>query len=117
MCEFPCDFSTDGKYISLEGIQKALLNGKVDGILVDAYVADSRGDLFGHPKLLLNKVIDLSSSYGVIMGRDGKKLQKCFVAFWKENAATRTQFIKENTSPVRVSCNISCFLFPFLQDS
>jgi hypothetical protein len=73
----------------------------VDGILVDAYVADARKELFS--PFLITKVIDLTSSYGVVMGTDAKKLRKCFNQFWKVNAAARTNFISNNSNPVVVS--------------
>ena len=86
----------------LEDIQHALLNEEVQGILVDTYVADAHKDLFAHSRFVVKQVIDLTSSYGVVMGRDGKKLQKCFTKFWKENKAIRTQFIEENSEPIKV---------------
>ena len=91
------------KYWSLEELRKDVLNEKVDGILVDTYVADSRRDLFSDPRLLITKVVDLRASYGVVMGRDATKLRKCFHQFWKQKAAVRSHFIEEHVEPVTVS--------------
>lgn len=87
-------------YQALQELQKVLLSGAVDGILVDAYVSDARKDLFSQFKI--TKIIDLSASYGVVMGTDAKKLRKCFNKFWRENAAAKSNFIQNNTSPAKV---------------
>ena len=59
---------------------------------------------------MIKKVIDLTSSYGVVMGTDAKKLRKCFDKFWKENAAARSNFIQENSNPVKVRVFIKIFV-------
>ena len=82
----------------MEGLRKALFGKKVDGLLVDSYVADSRRNLFSD--LLIKQVIDLRSSYGVVMGTDASKIRKCINKYWKDNAAIRTEYIKENSKPV-----------------
>lgn len=87
-------------YHTLEELQKVLLSETVDGILIDAYVADARKDLFS--QFQVTKIIDLSSSYGVVMGTDAKKIRKCFNKFWKENAGARSNFIQNNSSPLQV---------------
>ena len=86
----------------MEELRKVLLSGTVDGILIDAYVADARKDLFSSSQFSVKKVIDLSSSYGVVMGTDAKKLRKCFNKFWKENSAVRSNYISNNSRPVPV---------------
>jgi hypothetical protein len=73
-------------------------------MLIDSYVADSRRSLFSD--LSIKQVIDLSSSYGVVMGRDASKIRKCMNKFWKENAATRVKFINKNLKPVVVSSDL-----------
>ena len=90
----------DKKYWSLQELRQAVFAKKVDGILVDSYVADSRRDLFGD--LSIKQVIDLRSSYGVVMGGDSSKIRKCVKKYWHENAAMRTRYIEENTNPVEV---------------
>ena len=90
------------KYWSLQELQKDLLNEKVDGILVDAYVADSRRDLFAESRLLVKQIIDMKSSYGVVMGKDATKLRKCFNQFWSENKAKKTEYIEKHSEPVVV---------------
>ena len=84
----------------MNGLRKAVLSKEVDGLLVDSYVADSRRDLFSD--LSMKQVIDMKSSYGVIMGADASKLRKCVKKYWTENAAMRSQYIKDHINPVVV---------------
>ena len=90
--------------MSLEELRQDLRNKKVDGILVDSYVSDSRRELFSD--FSIKQVIDLQSSYGVVMGADAMKIRKCIYKYWKENAAMRANYIKENVKPVEVGCGL-----------
>ena len=86
----------------MEELRQGLLNKKIGGILLDSYVSASRRELFSD--FSIKQVIDLRSSYGVVMGENATKIRKCVNKYWKENAAMRVNFIKENTKPVEVSC-------------
>lgn len=104
------------KYSSLDELRQDLLNKKVGGILVDSYVSDSRRELFSD--FSIKQVIDLQSSYGVVMGENATKIRKCINKYWRENAAMRVNFIKENSKPVEVSCELKrqpviscCYIF------
>lgn len=92
------------KYGTLEELRQGLLNKKIGGILLDSYVSDSRRELFSD--FSIKQVIDLRSSYGVVMGENATKIRKCVNKYWRENAAMRANFIKENTKPVEVSCGL-----------
>lgn len=96
------------QYWSLKELKEEVLNEKVDGILVDTYVADSRRDLFQDSRLLIKQVIDLKASYGVVMGENAAKLRKCFNHFWKENNVKRNNYIEANSNPVVVSIGTGC---------
>jgi hypothetical protein len=93
------------KYESLESLREAVLRKEVDGMLVDSYVADSRSNLFSD--LSIKQVIDLRSSYGVVMGTDASKIRKCINKYWKDNAAMKTDFINKNAKPVVVGSDLS----------
>ena len=93
------------KYESLESLREAVLRKEVDGMLVDSYVADSRSNLFSD--LSIKQVIDLRSSYGVVMGTDASKIRKCINKYWKDNAAMKTDFINKNAKPVVVGFDLS----------
>lgn len=89
-------------YRSLEELKSALLSEKVDGILVDTYVAESRRDLFSDSRLVITQIADLKASYGVVMGENATKLRKCFKKFWKENNVKRMAYIQAHTNQVAV---------------
>lgn len=63
---------------------RALKQRKVDGVLIDAYTAGSRKDLFGDKELRITKIISHSASYGVVLSGDAKRLQTCYRSYLKE---------------------------------
>lgn len=81
---------------------EALQNREVDGALVDALVAGSRGDLFSSSDLRILKTLHHSSVYGVVLAGDAKKLQNCFSDFMKENSAEISAHVASKTSVIRV---------------
>ena len=80
----------------------ALQTREVDGALVDALVAGSRGDLFNSSDLRIFKTLQHSSVYGVVLAGDAKKLQKCFSDFLKENSAEISAHVASKTSVIKV---------------
>ncbi len=97
------------QYWSLKELQEELLRERLDGILVDTYVVDSRRDLFSDSRFLIKQVIDLKSSYGVVMGENALKLRKCFNQFWSNNRANRLAFIEAHSQPAAVSIHYKKF--------
>ncbi|XP_028392900.1 uncharacterized protein LOC114517402 [Dendronephthya gigantea] len=95
--------NTMKQYWSLNELKEAVLNDKVDGILIDTYVTDSRRDLFQDTRLQIKQVIDLKASYGVVLGENATKLRKCFKKFWKENNVKRNNYIEANSDPVVIA--------------
>ena len=93
-------------------MRQALSSKKVDGLLVDSYVAGTGRNLFSD--LLIKQVIDLRSSYGVVMGKDASKIRKCINKYWKDNAAIRTEYIKENSKPVVVGVDYNINVHPII---
>lgn len=57
---------------------------KVDGLVVDTYVAGANKELFSE-FFRIRKVFDHRSAYGVVLARDAIKLRTCFTRFVKEN--------------------------------
>ena len=70
--------------------------------MVDVLVAGSRKDLFGKESFRLNKVLDSSSVYGVVLGGDARKLQSCFVMYIKENGDEFSRHIEKMTPQIAV---------------
>ncbi|XP_073230062.1 uncharacterized protein [Porites lutea] len=68
----------DGEYSTFEDIFTALHERKVTGALIDTYSAGSSKDIFAKHHFRVYKVLDYSSTYGVVMGKGARKLRKCF---------------------------------------
>ena len=75
----------------------ALKDRKVDGLVVDTYVAGARKELFSE-YFRVRKVFDHKSAYGVVLAGDAMKLQTCFTKYIKENRVmvfeTLRRFVK-----------------------
>ena len=72
------------------------------GALVDVYTVGSRQELFSDPSFRVNKIISVSSEYGVVMAGDAIKLQKCFRDFLKEERVAVYNHITSNVRPLTV---------------
>lgn len=88
---------------------EALQNREVDGALVDALVAGSRGDLFSSSDLRILKTLHHSSVYGVVLAGDARKLQNCFSDFTKENSAEISAHVASKTSVIRIQMLVFSF--------
>lgn len=95
-------FSTAREYKNLDEVYEALQSREVEGALVDALVAGSRGDLFNSSELRIYKTLHHSSVYGVVLAGDAKKLQKCFSSFLKENSAEISAHVASKTKVIKV---------------
>ena len=71
---------------NVEDLVSALKNQKVDGLVVDTYVAGARKELFSE-YFRVRKIFDHKSAYGMVLAGDAMKLQTCFTKFLKENRA------------------------------
>ena len=59
-------------------------------------------ELFSDGVLRVNKMIDYSSAYGVVMAGYARKLQKCFRGFLKEEKASVFEIITKNVQGISV---------------
>ncbi|XP_048579243.1 uncharacterized protein LOC5521276 isoform X2 [Nematostella vectensis] len=84
------------RYKTLEEIQEALLSGEVKGALIDAYVVGANKHMFNHSKLRVNKVIEISSVYGVVLGGPTIKIQECLRHYFLEQKADISAHIRQN---------------------
>ncbi|XP_078344306.1 uncharacterized protein LOC144629929 [Oculina patagonica] len=91
------------EYKNLDEVYEALQSREVEGALVDALVAGSRGDLFNSSDLRILKTLHHSSVYGVVLAGDARKLQKCFSDFMKENSAEISAHVASKTSVIKTS--------------
>ena len=105
--------STDREYKNLDDLHEALRSREVEGALVDALVAGSRGDLFNSSELRIYKTLHHSSVYGVVLAGHAKKLQKCFSNFLKENSAEVFAHVASKTKVIKVLMFPVYFFFQF----
>ena len=96
-------YITERSYNNLYDVYDALSKRRVQGALVDAYVLGSRRDLFNDLGVRINKIYDYSSAYGVVLAGEGRKLQKCFREYAKENRKEIFKIIEENVNTIKVS--------------
>lgn len=94
----------------MEDVYKALINRQVRGILLDTYTVGSRRDLFNNSQIHIDKVLDYSSAYGVVLAGEGKKLQRCFQAYLNGRRSLVSQIIASNVHTVQVSQQNECFV-------
>ena len=78
-----------------------MMRKEVKGALVDVLEAANRKDLFDE-SFRVSKVLLSSTVYGIVLGGDARKLQKCFQTFIKENADEFTKHIEKTTSKMEV---------------
>ena len=87
----------------MEDTVKALLNNEVNGLLVDAYTMGSRKDLFEKPNLLVSKILDYKTTYGIVIGGDSRKLAHCFYSYHQRYKEMIFRRIKSSVNPVEVN--------------
>ena len=98
----------DQEYHTFEAIYRALHERKVIGALIDTYSAGSSKDMFAEEHLRVNKILDYSSTYGVVMGKEARKLRLCFKDSTQHAFANEiSHHIQKNTEQLKVSMN--CF--------
>ena len=98
----------DHEYHSFEDIYIALRERKVIGALIDTYSAGSSKDMFAKENLRVNKILDNSATYGVVMGKEARKLRICFKDYTQHVFANEiSHHIQKNTEQLKVIIN--CF--------
>jgi hypothetical protein len=98
-------------YQTLDELHEALLNGEVDGILLDAYVVGSRKDLFKNPNLLVNKIKDYRSAYGIVWAGKSSRMKVCLDWYMKSRKSKMFRHIAGNLEMVKKVKKISLALY------
>ena len=88
-------------YQTLDELYEALLSGEVDGILLDAYVVGSRKDLFKNPDLLVNKIKDYRSAYGIVWAGRSARMKVCLDWYMKTRRSEMFYHVADNLHMVR----------------
>lgn len=89
----------------MEEISQALLNREVKGILVDAYSAGLRNDLFSRPEFQV-KIVDYKTAYGIVLSPNAMPLRKCFNSYLTAQRAELFEMIKNKIRPIQVYIHI-----------
>ncbi|XP_015757030.1 PREDICTED: protein sidekick-1-like, partial [Acropora digitifera] len=96
-------YESGKEYHSMEEITQALLNREVKGILVDAYSAGLRNDLFSRPEFQVNEIVDYKTAYGIVLSPNARPLRKCFQSYLTAQRAELFAMIKDKIRPIQTS--------------
>ena len=95
------------EYHTYEDIYTALHERHVIGALIDTYSAGSSKDMFEQEHLRVNKILDYSATYGVVMGKEARKLRSCFKDYSEHALASKiSHHIQQNTEQLKVKNTI-----------
>jgi len=71
--------------------------------LIDTYSGGSSKKEFESEHLRVNKILDFSSTYGVVMGKEARKLRRCFKEYTEKGFAIEiAHHIQSNTQQLKV---------------
>lgn len=91
------------EYHTFHDIYTALSERHVIGALIDTYSAGSSKEEFENEHLRVNKILDFSSTYGVVMGKEARKLRRCFKDYTEKGFAIEiAHHIQRNTEQLKV---------------
>ena len=87
----------------MEEVYRALVDRQVRGVLIDTYTVGSRRDLFNNTQIRIDKVLDYSTAYGVVLAGEGNKLQQCFNDYLQGQRSIVSHVIASNVQTIKVS--------------
>ncbi|XP_028409645.1 uncharacterized protein LOC114532360 [Dendronephthya gigantea] len=90
-----------GPYFSLVEIQKALIEGKVDAAIIDIYAAGLTKELWNHTELRMSRVLDYSSSYGIVTAGGMEGIQRCFRSYVRNNRIKTMELVLQYTTTLK----------------
>lgn len=71
---------------------------RVTGALIDTYSAGDSKEMFAKQHFRVNKILDYSSTYGIVMGKEARKLRICFKEYSEQAFASEiSHHIQKNT--------------------
>lgn len=98
-----CGHFLDNTYNNAFDIQRDLLKRKVKGALLDGYMAGSYKELFEDELLRVHELIDYKTGYGIVLGGQSRRLQKCFRNYLKRKRSYIIDHIAKEVKTVKVS--------------
>lgn len=93
---------TGKEYTNLQEVYDALTNREVKGMLIDAFTVGSKKDLFNRRDLRISKLLDYKAAYGVVLGGEAKKLQKCLQKYVSEQRSEISKIVERNVESIEV---------------
>ena len=94
---------------------EALLAHEIDGALVDNYVLTHSLNLIQKEPIRIERYIDHSITYGVVLPKNSSRFEKCVRSFLQNHPQEIFEIIADNLVPLKVSVNSNfCFFFNFL---
>lgn len=76
---------------------------RVTGALIDTYSAGDSKEMFAKQHFRVNKILDYSSTYGIVMGKEARKLRICFKEYSEQAFASEiSHHIQKNTEQLKV---------------
>lgn len=89
-------------YNNLKEVYDALTNREVKGMLIDAFTVGSKKHLFNRRDLRISKLLDYKAAYGVVLGGEAKKLQKCLQRYVGEQRSEISKIVETNVETIEV---------------
>ena len=96
--------SIAGPYYTLREIQEALLAGKVQAAILDAYTAGLTKELWNHTDLRISQLLDYSAPYGIVIAGGNDGMQNCFERYVKNNRIKTLEILHNYTATLEVCC-------------
>ena len=62
----------------------------------------SKKELFNRRDLRISKLLDYSAAYGVVLGGEAKKLQKCLQKYVSEQRSDISKIVEKNVETIEV---------------
>lgn len=91
------------EYTNLQEVYEALTSREVKGMLIDAYTVGSKKHLFNRRDLRISKLLDYSAAYGVVLGGEAKKIQKCLQKYVSEQRSEISKIVKNNVQAIEIT--------------
>lgn len=112
---FSGQFSTTLVFPHVMKMTEALLAHEIDGALVDNYVLTHSLNLIQKEPIRIERYIDHSITYGVVLPKNSSRFEKCVRSFLQNHPQEIFEIIADNLVPLKVSVNSNfCFFSIFL---
>ena len=79
-----------------------LMNGGMDGALIDNFILSASTGLLQKTKLRMEREIDHSITYGIVMRKNSTETEKCFRKYIRHYPQRVFEIVAENLTPVKV---------------